>query len=82
MIKNKFLISIKNYEYFNIYFRYYDKKECNKSLSYEKKKSFASGRSYSWTVSNKKPFKLKQSVKELEVKTIVEILINKRIYNF
>ncbi|XP_065215584.1 WD repeat-containing and planar cell polarity effector protein fritz homolog [Planococcus citri] len=47
-------------------FRYHDKKETTKSLSYEKKKSFAQSRNYQWTVSNKRPYKLKQHLRELE----------------
>lgn len=48
-------------------YRYHDKKATTKSLAYEKKKHFAQARNYQWMVSSKRPYKLKQYLKELEV---------------
>ena len=49
-------------------FRYHFKKETCTSLLQESKRLYACNRNYKWTLSNKRSPKLRQNVKELEVK--------------
>lgn len=51
----------------NIYFRYYDKKSNDDSILFEGKKSYAEKRGHVWVPQNKRPVRLKENLKELEV---------------
>lgn len=48
-------------------FRYYDKKTNDDSVSFEGKKSYVEKRGHVWVPQNKRPIRLKENLKELEV---------------
>lgn len=62
----------------NVYFiyRYYDKKEIDDCLYLEGKKSYCCQRGATFVLKNKRPLKLKESLKELEQ----QLLTNKVVF--
>lgn len=56
--------------YGNYCYRYHDKKDVTDSPYNESKRSYAEKRGMTWLLQNKRPAKLKDSIRELEVREI------------
>jgi len=54
----------------NFFYRYHDKKDVTVSPYNESKRSYAEKRGMTWLLHNKRPAKLKDSVRELEVREV------------
>lgn len=61
------------------YFRYYDRKENQQNSIMQSKKSYTDKRDYLWNLPNKRPAKLKEKLKELEVVRAAMILLIKSL---
>jgi hypothetical protein len=53
------------------FYRYHEKKEVTDSPYNESKRSYAEKRGMTWLLQNKRPTKLKESIRELEVRGFI-----------
>lgn len=64
----------------DIFFRYHEKKEVTDSPYNESKRSYAEKRGMTWLLQNKRPTKLRDSIRELEVRGLILLLGNVLVY--